>query len=368
MRTTQVGLRIKGPEELVKVYSDAHGFWEAVVGAHNEAAMVLRELEKLNPGEGDPAGLQREATASISIEHFVGDSDETFPDPFNLRVEITAPTAWEALGKAFCEFLDQAEDYAQQSPYNGGRKENYTLEGWRIKAGYEAAPKESHTGLFQVEKILGYKYTPKKNYKTPAMLEIEVLSVDGERCFIDRDVHELLFWQCGRLGGRHNNECLTRDGKLALFKPEQQYDAMYFLRDEYERIRASYPVKTLAGYRECRLDFDDYIKVGDLVEYLLIKHLYDHSKHIASSRSETGYDKDVEFKQYRTRFGGAHFDDMYCTTCDTYKKQGEHWVYYGACLPLKSEDCKGICGLEKRIKHNEEERAKREAGENTESG
>ncbi|MDR2568685.1 MAG: hypothetical protein LBD23_00120 [Oscillospiraceae bacterium] len=65
MRTTQVSLSIEGPVEKVKVYSDAHGFWEAVVGAHSETAMVLRELEKLYPGKDDPAGLQREAIARI---------------------------------------------------------------------------------------------------------------------------------------------------------------------------------------------------------------------------------------------------------------------------------------------------------------
>ena len=90
MRTTQVSLGIDGPVERVSVYSDANRFWEAVVGAHNEAAMVLRELEKLHTNGDDPAGLQREATTHISIEHFLGDGDETFPDPFKLHVEITA--------------------------------------------------------------------------------------------------------------------------------------------------------------------------------------------------------------------------------------------------------------------------------------
>ena len=128
------------------------------------------------------------------------------------------------------------------------------------------------------------------------------------------------------------NQYKTEHGLMVKLPIETQLEILRLAKQEREKIRAHYPIKTYAGWSESGIDnFDDYCKPGDEVD----AEMADYFLNVVPPSGHGAY----TFQNHRVYLiqCGEPYDDVrdenghYRSTFITFERRDGKWFYSGMC-------------------------------------
>jgi hypothetical protein len=127
--------------QALNIYADANNFYEALSAAFNESILVIQHFDKLPMREKDKRFISGGNNEVINFtQHFDFTKNDFILDPpFETMVEAACGNIYEALSLAFNDVLQEIQKKTKLPIF--GRKENYSIIGWKERYGY-APPKK----------------------------------------------------------------------------------------------------------------------------------------------------------------------------------------------------------------------------------